>query len=75
LRDIPEHPESVLLIGHNPGVQDLALRLAREGSELERLREKFPTGALATLELESSWAELTDGVARLAAFVVPRELK
>jgi phosphohistidine phosphatase len=74
LRDIPEQPESVLLIGHNPGVQDLALRLAREGSELGRLQEKFPTGGLATLELTCSWAELGDGAARLADFVVPREL-
>ncbi len=63
---------SVLVIGHNPALQDLALRLA-PGSE--RLVEKFPTGALAAFELDAeNWRELGQTEARLAAYVVPREL-
>jgi phosphohistidine phosphatase len=74
LRRLPESVSSVLLIGHNPGLQDLALRLAQEGQDLTRLREKFPTAALATLELTSSWADLTGGAAALVGYVLPREL-
>ena len=39
-----------MLLGHNPGIQDLALSLARAGSESPRVRSKFPTAALATLK-------------------------
>ncbi len=65
---------SVMMIGHNPGLQDLALLLAGEGADLPRLREKFPTGALATFEVETWWG-LGPGSARLQALVVPRELR
>ena len=72
VRAVSDSVDSVLVIGHNPGLQDLALRLA-PGSE--RLVEKFPTGALAAFELDAeSWRDLTQTEARLAAYVVPREL-
>jgi phosphohistidine phosphatase len=75
LRALPEGLGSVLLIGHNPGLQDLALALASQGAELEHLREKFPTGALATLVVErDSWAALSPGDAELVDYVVPRQL-
>jgi phosphohistidine phosphatase len=67
--------ESVLIIGHNPGLQDLVLALARPGSEREALAAKFPTAALATLELQiDSWRELRPGAGELSAFVRPRDL-
>ena len=47
-----------MLVGHQPAIQDLALRLAVEGPELEALRGKFPTAALATLTFEGDWSEL-----------------
>jgi phosphohistidine phosphatase len=62
---IPE-TGSAMLIGHNPGVQDLALSLARSGPRLAELAAKFPTGALATIELDTG--ELID-------FVRPRDLE
>ncbi len=75
LRAVPEEVTSVLLLGHNPGVQDLALVLASYGTELGRLREKFPTAALATLTLEdTNWSELSPADAMLAAYVVPKQL-
>jgi phosphohistidine phosphatase len=74
LRELPEGVESLLPIGHNPGIQDLALSLARPGSESVRVRDKFPTAALATLELDASWRELAPGSAELIAFVKPKEL-
>jgi len=66
---------SVLLIGHNPDLQDLALLLASAGAELARLETEFPTAALATLALpKATWKELSPADAVLAAFVVPKQL-
>jgi phosphohistidine phosphatase len=59
---------SVLVIAHNPGLEDLATALSGV------VQEKFPTGALATLTFGGDWAELAPGSCELAAFVVPREL-
>ena len=75
LRAIPEAVASVLLIGHNPALQDLILALALPGSERDRLAEKFPTAALATLTFgAATWEQLADRGGLLAAYVVPREL-
>ena len=74
LHEVPDEVESVMLIGHNPGIQDLALSLARPGSKSARVRSKFPTAALATLELNGTWRELAPGSAELVSFVKPKEL-
>jgi phosphohistidine phosphatase len=76
LRQLPSQTESVLLVGHNPGLQDLAVDLVGPGDpELrERLETKLPTGALVTFEVPSDWHDMTWGVATLLAYVVPREL-
>ena len=71
VRAVSDTVGSVLVVGHNPGLQDLALRLTPS----ERLIEKFPTGALAAFELDAeSWQELGQTEARLAAYLVPRKL-
>ena len=74
LHEVPEEVESVMLIGHNPGIQDLALSLAGAGSEIPRLRSKFPTAGLATLELNGTWRELAPESAELVSLVTPKEL-
>lgn len=74
LRRVSEDVDGVALIGHNPGVQDLALELAGGGRDLERMRTKFPTGALAVIDFDGPWAGLAEGGARLAAFVTPKDL-
>jgi phosphohistidine phosphatase len=75
LQALPEPARSVMLIGHNPGLQDLALVLASRGPYLPQLEEKFPTGALATLVVRSaSWSALGPGEAELVDYVVPRQL-
>ncbi len=74
LHEVPDEIDSLMLIGHNPGIQDLALSLARAGSESPRVRSKFPTAALATLELDATWRELVPGSAELVSFVTPKEL-
>jgi phosphohistidine phosphatase len=75
LRAVPETVASMMLIGHNPGLQDLALALASEGAELDRLQAKFPTAALATLTVpRTPWSQLSEGDAVLSAYVVPKQL-
>jgi phosphohistidine phosphatase len=76
LRALPEQSASVLVIGHNPGLQDLALVLATPSRERARLEAKFPTAALATLAVpDASWAQLAAGDAKLIEFVVPEQLR
>jgi len=63
---------SVLVLGHNPALHDLARTLAPDSGELVR---KFPTGALGAFELDvPSWSQLGQSEARLVAYIVPREL-
>jgi phosphohistidine phosphatase len=74
-RRVPDTVASLMLIGHNPGLQQLALALATAGEELGRLEAKFPTAALATLALAKPWSRLEPGDATLSAFVVPKQLR
>ncbi len=75
LRDLPDDVASVMVIGHNPGLQDLGLLLAAGGEDLPGLREKFPTGALATLEADvAGWRDLGPATARMVGLVVARQL-
>jgi phosphohistidine phosphatase len=76
LRSLPDTVASVMLIGHNPGLQELALELASGGSGLEQLEAKFPTAALATLSIVSGrWSSLASGDAILTGYVVPKQLR
>ena len=75
VRLVPDGVESVMLIGHNPSLHQLALMLASTGDELERLAAKFPTAALATLGLSTTWRRLNPGEASLTAYVVPKQLR
>jgi phosphohistidine phosphatase len=74
LRTVPDAVQSVLLIGHNPAIQALTLRLARSGGELASVERKYPTGALATLAFRGSWHRLDDNRAKLEGFVRPSDL-
>jgi phosphohistidine phosphatase len=72
LRRLPDTCGSALLVGHNPGLQELALRLAG-AAERDRLSH-FPTAALAVLAVRSAgWGGLDDSGAALVSYTVPRE--
>lgn len=83
LRSLPVELRSVMLVGHNPALQMLVLRLAAgersgrgESAEgLEEIRRKLPTGALVTLETADEWAELDVGSAELVDYVRPKGLQ
>lgn len=80
LQRIPDQCESVMVIGHNPTLQTLVLWLAdgrgpvADESDLHAVRNKFPTGALATLSFDCAWSELGAGRAELVALVRPKDL-
>jgi phosphohistidine phosphatase len=67
---------ALMLVGHNPSMENLARRLtAEDGSRLRRtMLEKFPTAACAIIDVASGWTELRDGSGRLAGFIRPRDL-
>jgi phosphohistidine phosphatase len=75
LRRVPAAPERVLLVGHNPGLHELALFLAEtvSGSLFARLGG-FPTGVLARFELGVPWSALGRRTARLVAVINPKEV-
>lgn len=77
LHKTPDSVGVLLLIGHNPGLEDLATSLAGPDSlpaASKALGRKFSTGALATLEFEAPWTALTAGSARLTRFITPKDL-
>ncbi len=77
VRTLPGNVGTVLMIGHNDGIWHLAELLAGHGkaSLLASLREKFPTGALATLQVETDdWSGLKAGAATLVSYACPRDL-
>ena len=77
IASVPDDCDSLLVIAHNPGIADLALRLAASGSpEIEaRMQEGFPAAALVRLRLASpSWGQIESG-GEISAFVVPSELE
>jgi phosphohistidine phosphatase len=77
LRALPQEVRTVLLIGHNEGIGELAATMATSGplADLGALHEKFPTGALATLRVpDGPWRDLASGAGELVSFVRPRDL-
>lgn len=77
VREQPKDAHSLMLVGHNPGLSDLATLLVSTGaaSHLSKMAEKFPTGALAVIDLPvDEWCEVAPGTARLDRFITPREL-
>ena len=74
----PPDAATLLVIGHNPGMELLAAGLAGPGSDadaLSRLQGKFPTAALAVLNFDvREWKDLRAGRGRLTHFVRPRDL-
>ena len=65
-----------MLVGHNPGLEVLAMLLVGGGDEAlrRRLAAKFPTGALAALAVATRWRDLAPADTTLESFVVPRDL-
>jgi phosphohistidine phosphatase len=81
LHSVAETVRSVLVIGHNPGLHDLALTLAGPraiaggGLNERALAAGFPTGALAEFVVAGSWWELREAGGKLVRFLTPRMIE
>ncbi len=80
LHAVAETVRSVLLIGHNPGMHELAMSLVgprglASGEACKRLAEGFPTAALAEFTIAGPWWQLGEGGGKLQHFLTPRSLE
>ena len=80
VQSAPQSVAGVMVVGHNPGLEDLANLLAREPvRRKERVRrdvleEKFPTAALAVLDFDiDKWREIRPGEGALVDFIRPKD--
>lgn len=67
----------LMVVGHNPGLERLALALAGEAAEddIARMHAKFPTAALAAISFEARrWRDIDPGTGRLERYLVPRDM-
>ena len=74
LHSVPEHTESVLLVAHNPGLDELVEWLAPEPPALTQYGKLMTTAAIAIFEVPVSWTKLRHGKALLQQLVRPRDL-
>ncbi len=77
VREADDKADRLLLVGHNPGFERLAMLLTRDDDNGPRaeLAVKYPTAALAEIVLEAArWDEVAAGAGRLTRFIRPRDL-
>lgn len=77
IKDAPASAHTLLVVGHNPGLHDIALMLIASGDidARERLREKLPTSGLIIIDFAfDDWSKLHPQSGRLERFVSPKAL-
>ena len=77
IRTVPDDVRTLLVVGHNPGLEDAAAIIAGPDSAtpvMKRLREKYPTGALALFRTRAAWRDLDERGAALTDFIVPKDI-
>jgi phosphohistidine phosphatase len=77
VRETPSDVRTLLMIGHNPGFQELALRLTGKApkGDIDRLRHKLPTAGLVVIDFAAeSWRDARDGQGKLSLFETPRTI-
>jgi phosphohistidine phosphatase len=75
---VGREPDCVMLVGHNPGIADLANWLCGHGKAEQRagLARKFPTGAVAVIEFDvEDWADVDAETGRLVDFATPKQIE
>lgn len=74
VRAVPERVGTLLLVGHNPGTQQLALALADDSHKelVARIYNRYPTNTATVLETASPWAALDPGGAAVVDVASPR---
>jgi len=74
VRELPAASRAAMLVGHNPGVAELATSLAQPPDH-DDAPIRFPTAAVAVLDVPGDWAGLSPGQARLLDYATPAELR
>jgi len=77
LHEAPDEAESLLLGGHNPGMEELVLMLVPDDAGVGRsqVEEKFPTASLAEIRFDAGrWEDVRPGNGTLIRFVRPRDI-
>jgi phosphohistidine phosphatase len=77
IRTKADTAQKILIVGHNPSLERLAMRLIGKGEDKlrKRIADKYPTGALAVIDFNAkAWKEVDDAKGTLVAFVRPRDL-
>ena len=77
IKETPAAAHTLLIVGHNPGLHELALMLIASGDVQmrEQLREKLPTSSLVIIDFAlDAWAKLHGQSGRLERFVTPKSL-
>jgi phosphohistidine phosphatase len=70
-----ESRSRLLIVGHNPGLENLVLLLAQEGALRSEVLIKYPTATLAEITLPvDRWPDVREGVGTLTRFIRPRDL-
>ncbi|MEA3276430.1 MAG: histidine phosphatase family protein [Pseudomonadota bacterium] len=75
LADVSERPRCVMLVGHNPGLEQLAHYLCGESPAPLEDAKVLPTAAVARLQMPDIWRDLQPGVAQLVSITRPREIE
>jgi phosphohistidine phosphatase len=73
-RELPDRAQTAVLVGHNPGLEDLVSILTRDAAKdaARAVAAKYPTCGIAVLEVDGPWTELAPRTAYLSIFVAPR---
>lgn len=77
IRQVGTECSALMVVGHNPAIENLALKLAGSGksADLKDMARKYPTAALAVMTFETeSWTDIREGKGRLASFTRPKAL-
>lgn len=75
VHELPDAAETALMVGHNPGLEELVLGLVPGGALRGDVEAKFPTASLAEIHFEvEHWREVQPGKGELVRFTRPRDL-
>jgi phosphohistidine phosphatase len=73
---ISENVGRLMVVGHNPGLYQLALDLAKEGDKQmhNNLQMEFPTCSLVVINFEGAWQDIAHSHSKLALFLTPEKI-
>lgn len=76
VRETAPEVQSLMLIGHNPGLEEVARILTGSGETdaLIRFGGAMPTASLAVIDMSGGWGDLQERTGRLEIFVTPKSL-